>query len=146
MPISRFCPAIAACVAFLASAQLAVAQQPTAESVPPTLEKLEEGEAPPVTTRGADAKPSIVETRERGQVTSIRVQRGNSTYYLKPAPPAGSALRDEAQRSATTRAPQWRILEFDWKNEPEKSRNAAAQDAAGATPPPPASTVPQKNQ
>lgn len=143
MRISRFSPVIYACIAFFALPQLAAAQQATAEAVPPKLERLDEGDAPAGTGHSPETRSSIVETRERGQVTSIRVQRGNSTYYVKPTPPAGSALRDDAQRN-TTRPAQWQILEFDWNRAPEKTREAAAQAATIA--PPPAPAIPQKNQ
>lgn len=143
MRIPRFSPVIYTCIAFFALPQLAAGQAAAAEAAPPQLEKLEEGEAPAVTTRSPEANSGIVETRERGQVTSIRVQKGNSTYYVNPGNPAGSAMRDDAQRGMT-RAPQWRIFEFDWGSEPDKAREAAA-NAAATAPPPPAPAAPQKD-
>ena len=144
MRISSFNPVIYTCIAFFALPQLAAGQQNSVEPVPPKLERLEEGEIPAKNIPSPDMKTNIEETRERGQVTSIRVQSGNSTYYVKPDTPAGSALRDDAQRG-TTRAAQWKVFEFDWSREPDKAKEAAAQ-AATIAPPPPAPAAQQKKQ
>jgi hypothetical protein len=151
--LSRFClstmrksrPGLAvfACIAAFSLPPLASAQPQSAPAAPPNLEKLEEGEAPAVTIESPQSNNRIVEKRERGQVTSIRVESGNSTYYVQPSTPASSAAYGGIHRN-TTRAPQWQIFEFNWEREPDKSRETAAQAATIA--PPPAPSAPSKNQ
>lgn len=123
----------------------ASAQQPASRvPAPPKLEKLEEVEAPAVTIRGADSARDISQKREQGKVTAVKVKSGDSTYYLKPNTPAGSALPGDAQ-SDTMRAAQWQVLEFDWSRDAERARQQAAQSAA--VPPPPAvSAAPAKKK
>jgi hypothetical protein len=136
---------ITACVAIVAIVALpltAIAQQGAAITMPPRLEKLEEAEAPAATVRNPETGARITEKRERGQVTSIRVESGNSTYYVKPNSPVSSAFGSDAQNS-TTRAAQWQILQFDWNRDREKTREAAAQAATIAPPP---ALPPSKNQ
>ena len=139
----RFCSVTFACIAVVALPLLAAAQQRTVDAIPPTLEKLEEGEAPVATVRSPETKSRIIETRERGQVTSITVESGNSTYHVKPNSPVSSAFGSAAQNDAT-RAAQWQILQFDWDRRPGKIRDRAAQAATIA--PPPALAAPSKNQ
>lgn len=134
MRIPNIFPVIFACIAPFALPQLAAAQQRAVAPVPPQLERLDEGEAPAAAAARPESNNKIIEKRERGQVTSIRVERGDSTYYLKPNTQVGSALHGDAQSSAT-RAPQWQILEFDWGREPEKAKDAAARAATVAPPP-----------
>ncbi|OGB20438.1 MAG: hypothetical protein A3I66_18430 [Burkholderiales bacterium RIFCSPLOWO2_02_FULL_57_36] len=143
MRIFKYCSVISAFSAVFALPQPAVAQQTAVEAAPPQLQQLEEGKAPDITISSPETNYRIVEERDRGQVTSVKVESGNSTYYLKPNTAAGSALHDDARRSAT-RAPQWKILEFDWSRDPEKAKAAAAQAATIA--PPPAPVAPPKNQ
>jgi hypothetical protein len=128
------------CLLLLLGAALpAFAQQAAgAANPPPRLEKLEEGEAPAVTVRPPGSERQITQKREQGRVTEVKVKSGNSTYYLKPNVPAGSATPGDAQ-SDTTRPAQWRVLEFDWKREEDKK--AAAAQAAKAPAPPPAATA-----
>jgi hypothetical protein len=108
------------------------APTPAPGAAPPQLEKLEEGEPPAITIPGSESRHSITETRERGNVTDIRVQSGRSTYYIRPQTPVGSALPGDAE-SPVTRPPQWKILEFESgpKKEPKQG------DAAATVPPPP---------
>jgi hypothetical protein len=122
---------ILAAAAFLAQ-PWAVAQEP------PRLEKLEEGEAPAVTIRGGEqTERQITESRDRGKVTSVKVKSGQSTYYLKPNEPAGSALPGDTQ-SNMNRGAQWQLMEFDLSR-PRDPKEAAAQAAAAEQPlPPPA--------
>ncbi len=144
MRIPKLLPLIFACIASFALPQLTVAQQRAVAPAPPQLERLDEGEAPATPIRNPESNNRIVEKRERGQVTSIKVERGDSTYYLKPNTQVGSALHGDAQSSAT-RAPQWQILEFDWGGgDPEKARDAAAR--AATVEPPPAPLPPSKKQ
>jgi hypothetical protein len=128
---------VALCVAAYAATPTAGAQQ-RAENIPtpPQMERLEEGDAPAVTARSAENNRSITEKREQGKVILTEVKSGNSTYYLKPNAPAGSALPGDAQ-SNSLRAAQWKVLEFDW------NRGSDAQKAAESTalaPPPPSPT------
>jgi hypothetical protein len=139
----RYCSVVFACIAVFVLPLPAAAQQGSVDAIPPQLEKLEEGEAPAAIARSPEATSRIIEKRERGQVTSIRVESGNSTYYVKPNSPVSSAFASDAQHNAT-RAAQWQILQFDWNREPEKTRDAAAR--AATIPPPPALAAPSKNQ
>lgn len=132
-------PILTACVAAYAI-PLAVNAQQTNGDAPPQLEKLEEGEAPTVTIRRPDQQGSVIEKRERGGIVSeVQVNRGNSTYYLRPNTQAGSAMYGDGQ-SNNLRAPQWRIGEFDLRRS-DQDREAEAR-AAGSTPPPPAMPAP----
>jgi hypothetical protein len=126
---------------FFALPQLATAQQGTVEEIPPRLEKLEEGQPPSAGSHRTQVDARITEQRERGQVTSIEVQNGSSTYYLKPNMPAGSAFSSDTQMPST-RGAQWQIFEFDWNREPKKNRGAAAH-AKTIAPPPALATPPQ---
>jgi len=101
---------------------------------PPVLEKLEEGEPPAITIRKPDTEKQITEKRQQGKVTEVKVKSGKSTYYLKPADPAGSAMRGDEIRAA-----QWPVLEFDMgvkkkKAAEEAAAAAAAKDAGAAQP------------
>jgi hypothetical protein len=114
-------------------------QQATAPGdAPPQLEKLEEGEAPAVTIPGREPRHSITETRDRGTVTNIRVESGNSTYYIRPQSSVGSALPGDGQ-STVTRPAQWQILEWE-----SGSKNQAPQGDAAATVPPPPPLAPDR--
>lgn len=93
---------------------------------PPVLEKLDEGEPPAITIRKPDTEKQITEQRQQGKVTEVKVKSGNSTYYLKPVDPAGSALRDDGE-SNDIRAAQWPVLEFDMG---AKKKKATASEAA----------------
>jgi hypothetical protein len=132
---------IAGGLAAWASCLPAGAQQAAETPAPPKLEKLEEGNAPAVTIRGSTDEQKITQKREQGRVTEVKVKTGNSTYYLKPNVPAGSATPGDAQ-SDTTRPAQWQVLEFDWKREQDKK--AAAAQAATVPAPPEAQTNPAK--
>jgi hypothetical protein len=137
MRISRVLIIATAGIAAYAMLLPAGAQQPAPGAPPPKLEKLEEGEPPAVTIRGADSERNISQKRDQGTVTSVKVKSGSSTYYLKPNTPAGSAVPGDAQ-SNMSRAAQWQVLEFDWNSDPEKAREAAAAQTAAVPPPPPA--------
>jgi hypothetical protein len=117
--------------------------QQAADNAPPRLEKLEEGEAPAITIRPPDGAQKITETRKQGAVTEVRVNSGNSTYYLKPNRPAGSALPGDAQ-SSSMRAAQWEVLEF---GHPKKIEEVEPVPTLAPAPPRPAaaeSTAPAK--
>jgi hypothetical protein len=132
---------LAACVAATSFALPAAAQQQAA-APPPQLERLDEGDAPTVTVT-PDRKGSVVEKRIRGgRVTEIEVNRGNSTYYLRPNTQSGSAVSGDLE-SNRMRAPQWRIGEFDLRRPEEKKKQAS--EAAATTPPPPAPAAPPGN-
>ena len=107
---------------FAHAQQNASASTPT----PPTLEKVEEGEAPAITIRGATpSETQITQKREQGRVTSVKVHSGKNTYYAKPNTPAGSALPGDAQSDAT-RGAQWQVKEFDMKRQQDQKRSEAA--------------------
>jgi hypothetical protein len=141
MRISRFCFLVSSLLAVVAGTQPVAAQQSSGDAAPLKLERLEEVDTATAPKSSADIKTRITEERDRGYVTSIKVESGYGTYYLKPNTPAGSAVSDDA-RSSSTGAAQWQILEFDWKRQPEKAREAAAQAAIAA--PPPAAAILKK--
>jgi hypothetical protein len=113
-------------------------QPPRPGDAPPQMEKLEEGEPPAATIPAREPHNSITETRERGAVTSIRVESGNSTYFIKPPSPVGSALPGDVQ-SPTSRPAQWQILQFETGH-----KNEAPRGDAAAVPAPPAFTPERK--
>lgn len=119
---------ISACIAtcttpFVANAQHANGSVPP----PPKLEKLDEGEVPAITIRKPGDERSVSQKRAPGgKVTEIKVVSGNSTYYLKPNDPAGSAATGDAE-SDPLRAAQWQVLEFDSMHSAENSRMTAAE-------------------
>ncbi len=129
------------CARLLGAAFFAVALLPlgaSAQSEQPELDTMEEIEVPEVTIRSTPQKEEkIIERRQGGEVTSITVNSGNSTYQLKPNKPAGSAQRGDIQ-SDETRPARWKVREFDWETD-QKKREEAAKRAANAPPLPPPS-------
>jgi hypothetical protein len=124
-------PLVAACVAFIGILP-ATAQQAASNAAPPQLEILEEGEEPAVTIRPPEQKQNISEKRAAGgRVTEIRVESGNSTYYMQPDQTGGN-------QAGGLRAPQWEIFRFDLK------RTDEAAKAADVPPPAPTNAPPAK--
>src|SRR5438876_884154 len=103
------------CIAFLATPLLTQAQQAPRASAPPPpeLQHLEEGEAPSITIRKPEGgQGNITEKREQGRVTEIKVQKGGSTYYLKPQQVVGTSVPGDTP-SSPARGAQWQVKEFD---------------------------------
>jgi hypothetical protein len=134
MRASSLWPALA--LSLLATA--AVAQQAPSKA-PPQLEKIEEVDNPiTVTTKPAPDK-KVEDKREGGRITESKVKSGKSTYTVKHAPPAGSALQGDTMGQAI-RGPAWTVMEFDIASKKKKRSEegaAAAEEAADAPPPPP---------
>lgn len=125
---------------FFAVSMPVFAQQPRGRAdapPPPTLERLEEGEAPAVTIPGGgQPERSITEKREQGRVTEVEVRTGRSTYVVKPLNPGGSALPGDTQAN-TNRAAQFKVKEFDLsKPEDLKPQVQPQTPQAPAAPPP----------
>jgi hypothetical protein len=119
-------------LSLLALSAAAAAQTPSA--APPKLEKLDEsGDAPITVTGKPGSEKKIVEKREQGKVTEVKVTSGKSTYYVKPNTPAGSAQPGDVTGSAN-RGPQWKVMEFDLG---KKKKSEKEQEAADNAPPPP---------
>jgi hypothetical protein len=115
---------------------LSAAAQQTIDASPPKLEKLEEGEAPAINIRKPDNERKITEKRDQGKVTEVKVQSGNSTYYLKPNESAGSAQPGDGE-SSSNRAPQWQVMEFGnpkATKEADPPQTLAPAPQAGETP------------
>lgn len=135
------------CARFLGAVLFTAALLPlgaSAQSGQPELEIVDEVEVPEVTIRSTPQKEEkIIERREGGEVKSITVKSGNSTYQLKPNKPAGSAQRGDIQ-SDDTRPAQWKVREFDWETD-QKKREAAAKRAAerANAPPLPPPSLPE---
>jgi hypothetical protein len=130
---------LAAAVAFLF---LPVVTQAQTSDAPPKLEKIDELESPatsPAPTQEDDpsqpVRRQIIETRERGEVTSIEVRGPRHSYYIDPGEQPGTVISGDAQ-SGTLRTPQWKIFEFDWKRSSE-TNNIDTQPAPAAPPAPP---------
>lgn len=121
------------CLLAHVSAAQAQAQQTPSEA-PPKLERIEEGSDSPVTvTPRSRGRTTITEKRDGGRVTEVTVDTGNSTYIMRPNVPAGNAQPGDAQSSAL-RAPQWKVMEFDFA---KKKQTEGEQQDTGAPPPPP---------
>ena len=86
---------------FSAGGTMAVTLEPLPETVEPAI-------AIPKTVTGTN---EITQTREQNAVTSVRVKRGNSAYYVTP-----SEQFSESQSGG--RAAQWQIFEFKSKSAP----------------------------
>lgn len=121
----------------------AVTQAQASKPVPPTMQRLEEGEAPAVTIRKSDGGKKVTEKREQGVVTEVQVQSGKSNYKLKQSAGAGNAAAGDAQ-SNTVRAAQFTVKEFDFGRKPvaEKKEDTSLQPAPVAAPSPPNSISP----
>ena len=120
----------------------AVTQAQANKTAPPTMQRLEEGEAPAVTIRKSDGGKKVTEKREQGVVTEVQVQSGKSNYKLKQSAGAGNAAAGDAQ-SNTVRAAQFTVKEFDLGRKPvaEKKDDTSLQPAPAAVPAPPNSTL-----
>jgi hypothetical protein len=135
---SKVWPLLAICLASLATPLLASAQQatPPAKTTappPPELQKLEEGEAPPVTVRkpGED-NGNITQTRRQGRVDEVKVTSGGSTYYVKTPSQAGTL----GPTDAPPRGAQWQVKEFDLGQKAHKPGEAVQSDSDAGLPPP----------
>lgn len=122
----------------LAPAALAQAQQKPSEA-PPKLQVEDDG-APITNAPQKQGGTRIVEKKEGGRVTEVKVKAGPSSYTMKPNVPAGNAQPGDAQSSAI-RAPQWTVLEFDLGGKKKNTDKDAPSDAAAAPAPPPPVTV-----
>ena len=123
------------CLFLCAALAIPLVAQPQAnKAAPPTMQRLEEGEAPAVTIRNPDSDKKITEKREQGVVTEVQVKTGKSSYKLKQSAGAGNAAAGDAQ-SNTVRAAQFTVHEFDLGRKPvgEKQEDNTLQPA----PPPP---------
>lgn len=118
-----------------------LSQAQSANAAPPTMQRLDEGDAPAVTIRPSDTGKKITEKREQGVVTEVQVQSGRNSYKLKQSAGAGNAAAGDAQ-SNTVRAAQFTIKEFDLGRKPvvEPPQDATLQPAY----PPPDSAPAQK--
>ena len=129
---------VTTCVASLAMSMLAHAQQAAPQAVPQPpagLESLQEGEAPAITIRKPSGETKTTEKREQGKVTQVKVQKGKSTYYVKPNDQVGNYLPGDAE-SSTNRAPTWQIKEFDLGRQRPVTEVEPAQILPPAPPPP----------
>ena len=129
----------AACIAtwvLLPSAHAQSAQQQSQSSKP---EKMDEADASAQASEPHKPQREITEKRERGNVTEVKVQSRNSTYYLKPSDAAGAPRPTDNQRNL--QGAQWRVMQFDWGKRKENKKPDAAQAGtpqADAPAPPPA--------
>lgn len=115
----------------LLTAVPASAQAPaTANTPPPKLEKLEEGEAPAITIRQPSTASEITESRgPGGEIKEIKVKSGGSTYYLRPRSSTATAVGDNVS------TPQWVIHEFD-AGIPKRDKEPVQPQRLEPAPPP----------
>lgn len=110
------------------------AQQGRPLQEPPQLERIEPGSDVPATTIEPRPRTRITEKRGNdGNVTEAEVESGGSRYTLKPNVPAGNAQPGDAQSTAG-RAPQWKVVEFDFGN--PKKQDTTAEPVTPAQPRP----------
>lgn len=134
MGFSKAWPAIIVLTTIGTTPFAAHAQEATARTTPPVLERLVEdasdkAAAPPRTS----APASTTEKRAPGgRVTEIRVSNGGSTYYLRPQSPASTAL--SAGEGRTT---QWNVLNFELPGSAKPERSVSDATAPAPVPPPP---------
>lgn len=129
------------CSTFAAMPAITLAQ--ANKAAPPTMQRLEEGEAPAITIRKPDGSKKITEKREQGVVTEVQVQSGKSNYKLKQSAGAGNAAAGDAQ-SNTVRAAQFTVKEFDFGRKPETEKKEDASLQPARAPAPPSSVPPAK--
>ncbi|MEC5217413.1 hypothetical protein RCH09_002371 [Actimicrobium sp. GrIS 1.19] len=120
----------------LVAAPLAALAQTAKDAPPPTLQKLDEGEAPAITIRKPEPGNKTTETREQGVVTDVKVQTGKSSYHLIQNPGPGNAAPGDAQ-SSRVRAAQFNVHEFDLGRKKKGDKQAEDLNAGDLPPPPP---------
>jgi hypothetical protein len=135
MRLLKFLPAIAVCLSPL----WAVAQQaaPGPGSTPPRLETLQEGTPPDIPILKPEGGATTTEQRDNsGKVREIKVQSGNSTYYVKPNDQPGTSVPGDAESNAT-RPAQWKIFDFDFGGRSKANKELDAVQTLEPAPPPP---------
>ena len=121
-------------------APAALAQTPPKPSEAPPKMQVEDDGAPITNAPQKQGGTRIVEKKEGGRVTEVKVKAGPSTYTMKPHVPAGNAQPGDGQSSAI-RAPQWTVLEFDIGGKKKNTEQEAVPEATPAPAPPPPVTV-----
>jgi hypothetical protein len=111
-------------------------QQPPSDK-PPRLERIEPGSDVPATTIPPKGGTQIKEKKKDGTVQEVEVQAGPSHYYMRPNVPPGNAQPGTVENTGTTRAPQWKVLEFDLNRKRKQGEAQTSGDKAGAAPVPP---------
>ena len=106
--------------------------QTSPDTSPPSLEQLEESDAPTSTEPGKSGSWQIIEKRERGRITSVEVKSGNSSYYLRGDNDLNATPADRP--NSQVQVPQWRLFEFDLKRPAESQ--APGMPASGIPAPP----------
>lgn len=125
-------PSLSACLFGCLMAGAFVPAALAQERRPAGLQPIEEVDERPVPSGAAQA-PRNTEGETRlpgGRVTEIEVNRGTSTYYLRPQTAAGGVQRDSG------RTVQWNVFNFDLPAR-RSERSTAAPDSAAPVPPPP---------
>jgi len=87
------------------------------DSVPPKVEKLDEGPEAPISVSKPEPVNKAIEKRNNlGQVTEVEVKSGGSHYLLRPNPEIGNNPKGTVEGDGN-RPAQWKILEFGAKKE-----------------------------
>lgn len=124
MPTSK----ILSVLALLLCAQTSLSYAQNTSASPPKLEPIDDINDTPITVTAKPAqKNEVLEHKEQGRVTEVKVTSGPSTYYLKPN------NNDSGIAGRNTSGPQWRVMEFGGK---KKTTHEDEADAAPVPPPP----------
>lgn len=107
---------------FWSALLLTVMSSSVLAATPGNLEALPDVDGPPEKPKSGASAQEITQIREQNAVTSVRVKKGNNTYYVTPSEQFSSS-------QSGGRAAQWEIFEFR-----SKSKNPVTD--TGAPPPP----------
>ncbi|CAH0155922.1 hypothetical protein SRABI118_00633 [Massilia sp. Bi118] len=111
-------------------------QQPSKSEAPPKLERVEPGSDVPATNIPSRTRTQIKETRgDGGQVTEVEVNSSGSHYYMKPNNPPGAVPAGPG--ATATRAPQWKVGEFDLSGKRKAASETGTNTPTTADAPPP---------
>jgi hypothetical protein len=112
------------------------APQSTQNQAPPKLERVEPGSDVPATNIPSRTRTQIKETRgDGGQVTEVEVNSSGSHYTMRPNNPPGAVPAGPG--ATATRAPQWKVGEFDLSGKRKAANETGTNTPAPADAPPP---------
>jgi hypothetical protein len=110
-------------------------QQSNQNQAPPKLERVEPGSDVPATNIPSRTRTQIKETRDGGQVTEVEVNSSGSHYTMRPNNPPGAVPAGPG--ATATRAPQWKVGEFDLSGKRKAANETGTNTPAQADAPPP---------
>lgn len=114
---------------FLNSNALAQSKKDVPPPPPPPLEKLEEpGESELKLAKPEPKNLKMMERKEEGKTTEVRVRSGGSNYTVKENKAPKGTREGEANRAA-----QWTVMEFGGAKTPKEVESNAGQPKAPAS-------------